>query len=194
GAADEVPDLLFALVGGLLTDLGEGARAQAFGQPLPDQDLLRRVDREQVFRVRVHGAQLGAGDSGLAAPIDCIRAAAAAADDLDRDVDRLDDLLDLFVVIPLFALGLHVLGGLTFFFRLSLLVSGQGFVEKRFHRAIPSRWSGRPDASLSPYLKVVIHMSDKYPFDIRHEAAGVSASDGHGGFRIRVDDNPAVRY
>src|SRR5437773_4177295 len=98
-----------------------------------------------MLRVRIHGAELRARDTGLAAPVDGVRTATAAPDDLDRDVDRLDDLLDLLVVAVLcFFLRLRGLGGLALFLCLGFLVSGQSFVEKRFHRAIPSRWRLMP--------------------------------------------------
>src|SRR5437867_4543553 len=129
-APEEVPDLLFVLVGGLFADLRERTGPEAFREPLPDEDLLRRMDGQQVFRVGVHGGQLGARDAGLAAPVDRVRPAATAADDLDRDVDRLNDLLDLLVVAVLLLFDDLGLLGLPFFLRLGFLVSSQGFVEK----------------------------------------------------------------
>src|SRR5438034_9429359 len=93
-----------------------------------------------MLRVRIHGAELRARDTGLAAPVDGVRTAAAAPDDLDRDVDRLDDLLDLLVVAVLRNfLRLRGLGDLALFLCLGFLVSGQSFVEKRFHSALLSR-------------------------------------------------------
>src|SRR5438876_166238 len=74
----------------------------------------------------------------FAAPVDRIRSAAAAADDLDRDVDRFDDLLDLFIVAGFLVDGLG-LRGFALFLCLGFLVSGQSLVQKRFHCAIPSR-------------------------------------------------------
>src|SRR6266571_3373573 len=97
-AANEVADLLFALVRGLLPDLRERSGAEALRQALADEDLLGRPDGEQVLRVRVDGTELRAADARLAAPVDRVRAAAAATDDLDRDVDRFDNLLNLLVV------------------------------------------------------------------------------------------------
>src|SRR2546426_933556 len=130
GAAEEVSDLFLVLVGGLFADLRERAGAEAFREVLSDEDLLRRVDREQVLGVRVHGGQLRTRDPGLAATVDRVRSAPAATDDLDRDIDRLDDLFDLFVVTVL--LLFHGLGflGLALFLRLGFLVPGEGFVEK----------------------------------------------------------------
>src|SRR6266516_879903 len=140
GAADEVADILFALVRGLLPYLRERSGAEALRQALADEDLLRGPDGEQVLRVRVDGAQLRAADAGLAAPVDRVRAAAAATDDLDRDVDRFDNLLNLLVVAGLgFVLRLRGFRGFALFLFLGFLVSGQGLVQKRFHRAIPSR-------------------------------------------------------
>src|SRR6266702_1017490 len=140
GAADEVADILFALVRGLLPDLRERPGAEALRQTLADEDLLGGSDGKQVLRVRVDGAQLRAADAGLAAPVDRVRAAAAATDDLDRDVDRFDNLLDLLVVAGLgFVLRLRGFRGFALFLFLGFLVSGQGLVQKRFHRAIPSR-------------------------------------------------------
>src|SRR6266702_844348 len=91
-ATDEVSNFLFVLVGGLFADFREGTAPEAFREPFADENLLRRVDGEQVLRVRVHRGQLGARDAGLAASIDRVRSTAAAADDLDRDVDGLNDL------------------------------------------------------------------------------------------------------
>src|SRR6266498_447621 len=140
GAADEVADILFALVRGLLPDLRERSGAEALRQTLADEDLLGGSDGQQVLRVRVDGAQLRAADAGLAASVDRVRAAAAATDDLDRDVDRFDNLLNLLVVAGLgFVLRLRGFRGFALFLFLGFLVSGQGLVQKRFHRAIPSR-------------------------------------------------------
>src|SRR5439155_17124400 len=77
--------------------------------------------------------------------VDGVRPASAASVDLGRDVARLDDPLDLLVdaVLRLF-LRLRGLGGLALFLCLVFLVSGQSFVEKRFHCAIPSRWRLTP--------------------------------------------------
>src|SRR2546426_1085122 len=129
-AAEEVSNLFLVLVGGLFADLREGSGTEAFREALADEDLLRRVDGEQVLGVRVHGGQLRARDPGLAASVDRVRSAPAAADDLDRDIDRLHNLFDLFVVAVL--LLFHGLGflGLALFLRLGFLVPGQGFVEK----------------------------------------------------------------
>src|SRR2546427_2041233 len=129
-AAEEVSNLFLVLVGGLFADLRERAGTEAFREALADEDLLRRVDGEQVLGVRVHGGQLRARDPGLAASVDRVRSAPAAADDLDRDIDRLDNLFDLFVVAVL--LLFHGLGflGLALFLRLGFLVPAQGFVEK----------------------------------------------------------------
>src|SRR6266571_5594456 len=129
-APEEVPDLLFILMGGLFADLREGTGPEAFREPLANEDLLRRMDGQQVFRVRVHRGQLGARDAGLAASVDRVRPTAAAADDLDRDVDRLDDLCDLLVVAVLLLFDDLGLLGLALFLRLGFLVSSQGFVEK----------------------------------------------------------------
>src|SRR5205809_8145422 len=100
-----------------------------------------------MLRVRIHGAELRARDTGLAAPVDGVRTATAAPDDLDRDVDRLDDLLDLLVVAVLrFFLRLRGPGRFALFLCLGFLVSSQSFIKKRFHYHIPSRWrrtSGR---------------------------------------------------
>src|SRR5437667_46454 len=129
-AADEVSNFLLVLVGGLFADFREGTGPEAFREPFADEDLLRRVDGEQVLRVRVHGGQLGARDAGLAASVDRVRSTAAAADDLDRDVDGLNDLFDLLVVAVLLLFGDLGLLGLALFLRLGFLVSGQGLVEK----------------------------------------------------------------
>src|SRR5438094_416929 len=129
-AADEVSNFLLVLVGGLFADFREGTGPEAFREPFADEDLLRRVDGEQVLRVRVHGGQLGARDAGLAASVDRVRSTAAAADDLDRDVDGLNDLFDLLVVAVLLLFGDLALLGLALFLRLGFLVSGQGLVEK----------------------------------------------------------------
>src|SRR5205807_182111 len=129
GASEEPADLLFVLVGRLFSDLRQGSGAKALRQPLADQDLLRRVDGQQVLRVRVHRAKLRAGDAGLAAPVDGARTATAAPDDLDRDVDRLDDpLAPLVVAVLRLFLRLRGLGGLALFLCLGFLVSGQSFV------------------------------------------------------------------
>src|SRR3989454_1451512 len=138
GPPEKLPDLLFVLVSRLLPDLGEGAGAEPLREALPDEDLLRRVDGQQVLRIRVHRGELRARDPGFTAPVDRVRSAAAAADDLDRDVDRFDDLLDLFIVAGLLVDGLR-LRGFALFLCFGFLVSGQSLVEKRFHCAIPSR-------------------------------------------------------
>src|SRR5437879_12770098 len=124
GAAAILSDLLFVLVSRLLPDLGEGAGAEALREALPDEDLLRRVDGQQVLRIRVHRGELRARDPGVTAPVDRVRSAAAAADDLDRDVDRFDDLLDLFIVAGLLVDGLG-LRGFALFLCFGFLVSGQ---------------------------------------------------------------------
>src|SRR5207245_6524380 len=90
GAAENLPDFLFVLVSRLLPDLGEGAGAEPLREALPDEDLLRRVDGQQVLRIRVHRGELRARDPGFTAPVDRVRSAAAAADDLDRAVARFD--------------------------------------------------------------------------------------------------------
>src|SRR2546422_11119200 len=51
-----------------------------------------------MLRVGVNRAQLRTGDPGLGAAVHRVRAAPAAPDDLDRDVQRLDDLRDLVVL------------------------------------------------------------------------------------------------
>src|SRR3989337_2830433 len=86
GAAEELPELLLVLARRLLAHLGERARAQALREPLADEDLLRGVDGQQVLRVRVDRAQLRAGAARLGASVHRVRSAAAAPDDLDRDV------------------------------------------------------------------------------------------------------------
>src|SRR3989441_1512521 len=128
-AAEEVSNLFLVLVGGLFADLREGSGTEALREALADEDLLRRVDGEQVFRVRVHGGQLRARNPGLAASVDRVRSASAAADDLNRDVDRLDDLLDLFIVAGFLVDGLG-LRGFALFLCFGFLVSGQSLVEK----------------------------------------------------------------
>src|SRR2546428_14037542 len=98
GPPEKLPDLLFVLVSRLLPDLGEGAGAEPLREALPDEDLLRRVDGQQVLRIRVHRAELRARDPGFTAPVDRVRSAAAAPDDLIRDVVRFDVILVLFIV------------------------------------------------------------------------------------------------
>src|SRR5207249_11297131 len=98
-----------------------------------------------MLRVRIHGAELRARDAGLAAPVDGVRTATAAPDDLDRDVDRLDDRLDLLVVAVLrFFLRLRGPGRFALFLCLGFLVSCQSFAENRVHWAMPFR--SRPAA------------------------------------------------
>src|SRR6184192_3671732 len=101
-----------------------------------------------MFRVRIHGAELRARDTGLAAPVDGVRTAAAAPDDLDRDVDRLDDLLDLLVVAVLrFFLRLRGPGRFALFFASASWCRAKASLRSDF--IVPSHPDGdrRPDAS-----------------------------------------------
>src|SRR2546425_4876412 len=97
-APEELPDLLLALAGRLLPHLRQRARAEPLRETLADQDLLRSVDRQEVLRIRVNRAQLRARDPRLGTAVHGVRAAPAAPDDHDRDVQRLDGLRDLVVL------------------------------------------------------------------------------------------------
>src|SRR5437016_14245776 len=93
-----------------------------------------------MLRVRIHGAELRARDTGLAAPVDGVRTATAAPDDLNRDVDRLDDLLDLLVVAVLrHFIRLRDLGGLALLIFIGFLVSGQVFDEQLINNPFHTR-------------------------------------------------------
>ena len=98
-AVQEVPDLHVVLSGRLLSDLRHGASAQTVGGGLADQDLLRCLDGQQVLGIGVDGAELRPLDAGLDAAVDGVAAAAAAADDLDADVELLCELLELAIRI-----------------------------------------------------------------------------------------------
>ena len=81
-------DLSLVLAGGLLADLGKGPGTEPLREALPDEDLLRRVNRQEMLRVRVDCAELGPRDPGFLAPVNGVRAPAAAADDSDGAAER----------------------------------------------------------------------------------------------------------
>ena len=97
-AVHELAQFLLVLAGRLFADLGAGAGAEAFRGPTTDEDLAAGVNREQVFRVRVDGAHLGALDAFLDAAVDRVRTAPTASDDPDVDLQRLCQLRQFGVV------------------------------------------------------------------------------------------------
>src|SRR5690606_4187621 len=83
GALQHLLDLLAVLLGGLATDLGVGAGAEAAGELAPDVELHVGVAHEQRLRVGVDGDELDALQTGVDHAVDGVHATAADADDLD---------------------------------------------------------------------------------------------------------------
>ena len=84
GALEDLLDLLEVVLGGLLADLGVGARAEAAGQLAADVELDVGVAHEQRLRVGVDGDELHALEADLDHAVHGVDAAAADADDLDH--------------------------------------------------------------------------------------------------------------
>ena len=63
--------------------LGNGAGAEAFGQLFADLDFNLGVGLAQGLSVGIHGNEFNPAQTGIHHPVDCVVAAAAAADDLD---------------------------------------------------------------------------------------------------------------
>jgi hypothetical protein len=71
------------VLGGLLADLGVGARAEPPGELTADVELDVGVAHEEGLRVGVHRDELDALEADLDHPVDGVDTAAADADDLD---------------------------------------------------------------------------------------------------------------
>ena len=82
-ALERFLELVAALLGRGEPDPRVGAGAEAARRLRADVDLLVGLGHEERLRVRVHGDELDARDSGLDHARDRVRAAAADADDLD---------------------------------------------------------------------------------------------------------------
>ena len=83
GALEHLLDLLAVLLGGLATDLGVAAGAEAAGELAADVELHVGVAHQQRLRVGVDGDELDALQAGVDHAVDGVDAAAADADDLD---------------------------------------------------------------------------------------------------------------
>ena len=84
GALERLLQLVAALLRGREPDCRVGAGAEAAGRLRADVDLHVGVRHEERLRIRVHGDELDAAETGVDHAIDGVRAAAADADDLDR--------------------------------------------------------------------------------------------------------------
>ena len=83
GAFQRVGDLVLALFGGALADLGVRTGAAALGELGAQLDLLRSFGVEQRLLIGVHRNELDPGQAGLHHAVHSVTAAAAYADDLD---------------------------------------------------------------------------------------------------------------
>ena len=84
GPLEDLLDLLGVVLGGLLADLGVGARTEAAGELAADVELDVGVAHQQRLRVGVDGDELDALEPDLDHPVDGIDTASTDADDLDN--------------------------------------------------------------------------------------------------------------
>ena len=84
GAGEGLLDLVAGVLGGLLADLGVGARAEALGDVGADVDLDVGVGDGEGLRVGVDGDELDTADALLDHAVHGVGAAAAHANDLDH--------------------------------------------------------------------------------------------------------------
>ena len=83
GALEDLLDLLRVVLGGLLADLGVGARAEPAGELAADVELDVGIAHEQRLGVGVDRDELDSLEADLDHPVDGVDTAAADADDLD---------------------------------------------------------------------------------------------------------------
>src|SRR5208282_5963429 len=125
--------------------LGAGTGAEALRGPPADEDLAAGVDGEQMFRIRVDGAHLGALDAFLHTPVDRVGAAPTASDDADIDLEGLRQLRQLGVVRARIGWRGRLL---LFDQRLVFLVLRDRFLDDGLHRFIPALFVGRASYAL----------------------------------------------